>query len=354
MTFPDMSRLAEGLRGVIQSLPAGSFAFVMATGIVAITFRLHGFAEIAGLLASINRVGYCLLAALTVLRVILYRADVLAEFSDHLRGPGFLAIVAATSVLGAQSLVVGEALVVATALWYVAAAFWVLILYAFLIVMAVDARKPSLAFGINGGWHLLTVATQSVVVLGALVGARAAPLPAVQFILLTMFFAGGLLYVMTITLVFYRISFFDVAPAEFGPQYWINTGAAAISVLAGSTLLLRADSWPILHNYVPFLAGATVCFWAAGTFWIPFLFGMLAWRYFVRNDRFVYQTGLWGMVFPLGMYAASTFQLARAQGLDFLVPLSLIFAFVGLGAWLLTGGAFLAWMATSVRAPSPE
>jgi tellurite resistance protein TehA-like permease len=227
-----------------------------------------------------------------------------------------------------------------------------LILYAFLIVMAIGKRKPSIGSGINGGWHLLTVATQSIVVLGALIGAKDAPLPAFQFVFLTMFLAGGLLYVMTITLVFYRISFFEVTPVEFGPLYWIDMGAAAISVLAGSTLLLEVDTWPILHNYASFLAGVTVCFWAAGTFWIPFLFGMLGWRYLVHEDAFVYQTGLWGMVFPLGMYAASTFELARAQGLTFLDPLSLIFTFIGLGAWLLTSGAFLASTGSPFRAAS--
>lgn len=337
---------------LIETLPAGSFAFVMATGIVAIALYLHGFFEIGIILAAINWIGYCLLMALTILRLTYYRAAVIDDFSDHLRGPAFLTVVAGTAVLGAQSIVIEQTQFVASILWYLAAAFWILILYAFLIVIAVDERKPSIGSGINGGWHLLTVATQSIVVLGGLAGAKEAPLPAFQFIFVTMFLAGGLLYAMTITLVFYRISFFEVTPIEFGPLYWIDMGGAAISVLAGSTLLLRTDTWPILRSYAPFLTGATVCFWAAGTFWIPFLFGMLGWKYLVRKQQFVYQTGLWGMVFPLGMYAVSTFELARAQGLAFLDPLSLIFAFVGLAAWLLTGGAFLVSLVRSFRAPS--
>lgn len=89
----------------------------------------------------------------------------------------------------------------------------------------------------------------------------------------------------------------------------------------------------------------------AGAFWIPFLFRMLGWRYLVREDEFVYETGLWGMVFPLGMYAASTFELARAQGLAFPDPPSLIFAFVGLVAWLVTAGAFAVSAATWLRSP---
>jgi tellurite resistance protein TehA-like permease len=336
----------------IESLPPGSFAFVMATGIVAIALDLHGFHEIGEILGAVNWVGYSLLTALTVLRLIFYRAAVAEDFSHHLRGPGFLTLVAGTSVLGAQCVVIEQMQVVATILWYWALGLWIVILYAFLIVMAVDERKPSLGSGINGGWNLLTVATQSIVVLGGLIGARAAPLPAFQFIFLAMFLAGGLLYLMTITLIFYRVSFFEVTPKEFGPLYWIDMGGAAISVLAGATLLQRADTWPILHHYAPFLAGATVCFWAAGTFWIPFLFGMLGWRYLVRKDAFIYEVGLWGMVFPLGMYATSTFELARAENLEFLEPLSVIFAFVGFAAWLVTGGALLMSMPSYLRRSS--
>lgn len=331
----------SGFWQAVASLHPGSFAFVMATGIVAIAFHLHEFFEVGAVLGAINWVGYCVLAALTILRLTFYGSALIEDFTDHLRSPGFLTLVAGTSVLGAQSIVVEQARVVATILWYGAAGLWALVLYAFLISMAVGAHKPSLGSGINGGWNLLTVATQSIVVLGGLVGARAVPHPAVQFILLAMFFVGGLLYVMTITLIFYRISFFEVTPEEFGPLYWINMGGAAISVLAGATLLQRAENWSILHHYASFLSGAAVCFWAAGTFWIPFLIGMFAWRYLVRADAFRYEVGLWGMVFPLGMYATSTYVLARAESLPFLDPLSLIFAFIGLGAWLATSAAFL-------------
>lgn len=39
---------------LVKSLPTGSFAFVMVTGIVAIASRLHGFTEIGEILGVIN------------------------------------------------------------------------------------------------------------------------------------------------------------------------------------------------------------------------------------------------------------------------------------------------------------
>jgi len=42
----------------------------------------------------------------------------------------------------------------------------------------------------------------------------------------------------------------------------------------------------------------------------------------------------WGMVFPLGMYAASTDRLAAAAGLDVVAPISRLFLPVAVLAWV--------------------
>src|SRR5215471_19189227 len=97
---------------------------------------------------------------------------------------------------------------------------------------------------------------------------------------------------------------------------------------------LRANAWPILGAYIPFLKGITLFFWAAATWWIPFLVALMVWRYVVRKDKLRYEPPLWGIVFPLGMYAAATFELIRAERLAFLGALSRIFMFAALAAWV--------------------
>jgi tellurite resistance protein TehA-like permease len=47
-----------------------------------------------------------------------------------------------------------------------------------------------------------------------------------------------------------------------------------------------------------------------------------------------YEPQLWGMVFPLGMYATSTYQLARGLELPFLQPIPHVFIIVALVAWV--------------------
>jgi hypothetical protein len=99
-------------------------------------------------------------------------------------------------------------------------------------------------------------------------------------------------------LIFYRLTFVQLSAHDFGPPYWINMGAVAITTLAGSILLLRMDQWQLLQEFRPFLKGFTVFFWSAATWCIPFLIALLSWRYLVRRDRLRYEPQLWGMVFP--------------------------------------------------------
>lgn len=345
-----------GPLGVAKRLSPGYFALVMATGIVAIACHLQAIPVAPAALGAFNWIAWCVLVVLTLVRITLFPGPVMQDLGDHLRGPGFLTTVAGASVLGAQTLAIEHAPAVAWPLWLLSALLWVLILYSFLISMAVTRRKPPLPGAINGGWLLTTVATQSVVVLGGalFVGTSAPPPPALQIALFALFLTGVMLYGMVMTLIFYRISFFPLDAEGFGPLYWIDTGGAAISTLAGATLILRTPDWPILAAYLPFLRGATLSVWAAASFWLPFLVGMLTWRYAISRDRFLYEPGLWGMVFPIGMYSVATFTLARAEGLPFLDPLSRAFAFAGLGAWVIAAGAFAASLLQSAKTLGAE
>ena len=113
-------------------------------------------------------------------------------------------------------------------------------------------------------------------------------------------------------------------------------GAAAITTLAGATLVARADHWPVLARFTPMLEGMTIFFWSAATWWIPFLAALTSWRYLVRRDTARYEPQLWSMVFPLGMYTTATLQMGRALELPMIIPLSEGFVYVALAAWIAT------------------
>jgi tellurite resistance protein TehA-like permease len=94
----------------------------------------------------------------------------------------------------------------------------------------------------------------------------------------------------------------------------------------------------------------TLLFWATASWWIPMLVILGFWRHVIKRFRFVYGPLYWGAVFPLGMYTACTWQLAKALHLDFLLPIPQYFIYAALAAWLLTFWgllhrlAILAWV----------
>jgi tellurite resistance protein TehA-like permease len=63
---------------------------------------------------------------------------------------------------------------------------------------------------------------------------------ALLFLTLCMFLLGCTLYLLLITLIFYRFTFVNFTPILLTPPYWINMGAVAITTLAGAPHPRRA------------------------------------------------------------------------------------------------------------------
>lgn len=140
---------------------------VMATGIVAIGANLLGMRAVAVALGWLNVGVYMVLWGLTLLRLLRYPREFRADLFDHVRGPGFFTVVAATCVLGSQFLSVWGRHGVAMLLWFGGTILWVPLTYAIFAGLTIKEKKPSLAEGLTGAWLIAVVATQSVAVLGA-------------------------------------------------------------------------------------------------------------------------------------------------------------------------------------------
>ncbi|HEX4885374.1 MAG TPA: tellurite resistance/C4-dicarboxylate transporter family protein [Casimicrobiaceae bacterium] len=325
---------APRLAGLADLSPA-YFGMVMATGIVSLAAHLLGMPRVAQALFGLNVLLYGALWLLNALRMVRYPRRFFGDMVDHLRGPGFFTAVAATSVLGSQFVVLAPDDRTGSALWMLAVALWIGLTYTIFAGLTVKAHKPTLDQGISGAWLLAVVATQSIAVLSGLLAAHIPPPYKLEmnFLALSMWLWGGMLYIWMMSLIFYRYTFFPLSPGDLSPPYWINMGAMAISTLAGSLLIINATDAPFLLSLLPFIKGFTVFYWATGTWWIPMLVILAVWRHVYRRFPLKYDPLYWGAVFPLGMYAAGTQEMIAAMGFDFLDWVPTVFLYLAFAAW---------------------
>ena len=288
------------VRKWLSALHPAYFALVMATGIVSINCKLLGLQTASLLLFWINVPAYFVLWGLYIARAAFFPTQFHNDWLSHKRGFGFFTSVAATSVLGSQFSLLGENQGMAEVLWWTALALWVLCTYSIFVLLAVRDKKPALEEGINGGWLVAVVATQSICVLGCLVKPQLfGDADFSLLFLLSFWMFGGMLYIWLISLIFYRYMFFRFEPSDLIPPYWINMGAVAISTLAGTQLILAFGDSRLLGEVLPFVKGLTAMYWATATWWIPMLLALGIWRHYVRRFKFTYDPLYWGLVFPL-------------------------------------------------------
>jgi tellurite resistance protein TehA-like permease len=344
-----------GLIAGLAGLSPAYFGMVMATGVVSLASHMLDLPRLARALFWLNVCTYGVLWLLNLARLIRHPRRFFGDIVDHLRGPGFFTMVAGSSVLGSQFVILANDHRAGVFLWAVAVILWLGVTYTVFTAFTIKERKPSLGQGISGAWLLAVVATQSIALLSALLAGHIGQPWKLEmnFFALSMWLWGGMLYIWMMSLIFYRYTFFPFAPDDLTPPYWINMGAMAISTLAGSMLIVNAPDAPFLLSLLPFLKGFTVFYWATGTWWIPMLLVLAFWRYVYKRFPLKYDPLYWGAVFPLGMYAASSREMADAMGLGFLDFIAPVFLCAALAGWTAAFVGVVRDVARRIRARRP-
>jgi tellurite resistance protein TehA-like permease len=330
-----------------QDLPAVYFALVMATGIVSIACHILKFTLLSDFLFYLNQFQYALLLLLLIVRITINSRGIASEFTNSSTGPAFLTFVAASCVLGIQFCLLKQFYQPAIILWLVALIAWLFMLYAFLLVMITKPAKPGLEDGLNGGWLLLVVSTQSLSILGTQLSAQL-PIPPVVtlFFTLAAFLLGLFFYLLLIPLIFLRLTFDPMKAKEFSPPYWVLMGAAAITTLSAATLIETISKTSTFVDLVPFLKVLSLFTWIIASFWISLLIILELWRHLFKKVPLKYEPTYWDTVFTLGMYTVCSYRLSKAFQLSWLQSLPEVFIYLALIAWLIT---FVAMIANIVK-----
>jgi tellurite resistance protein TehA-like permease len=331
-------------RDAVRTLNPGYFALVMATGIVSIAMQNHLAYPISVTLLWLAGVEYVALLGVYLWRLASFRSAVAADLSDPGRAFGYFTFVAATNVLGTR-LALDQHRIAALVLLAVGWLAWLVLGYVIPWTAVLGHAHHPILQNANGTWFIWVVASQSIAVLAATLepsvdtGRR-------ELALLAVFSwsVGMVLYAAAGILVAARMLLYPLRPDDMTPPYWVSMGATAITVLAGARIVQMADA-PMVNATRGLAAGASVVFWAFGTWLIPPLVAAGVWRHVVHRIPLRYEAPLWSVVFPLGMYGVGSHYLGQTDHLPAVNAIGANESWVALAAWALTFVAMLAHLA---------
>lgn len=323
------------IRSVVRHLSPGYFALVMATGIISVGLTLEGYTVASDVLLAVAAVAYVALVALTIWRVIAHRSIVARELTDPAIAFQSFTFVAATNVLGAR-FAIDWGIMLPAVLLGVSGVAWLISGYAIPWAVMLGRRRQSVLGGVDGTWFIWAVASQSVAVLAAgleteLVGIR----ELLSVVAILSWGVGLILYATIGMLVVVRLVTHGIAPEEFGPPYWVAMGAAAITILAGSRIVEMSDT-PMVDATRGLVAGGSLVLWCFATWLIPVLVAIGWWRHVRHRIPLVYTPALWGIIFPLGMYAVAGIYLGHADRLPLVTWVGSLWLWIAIAAWLVT------------------
>jgi tellurite resistance protein TehA-like permease len=340
------------VRNEIRSLHPEYFAFVMASGIVSIGMANHGQHVISSILLWVAGIAYVVLVILTAMRFAAYAPMVGADFTDPARGFSFFTFVAASDVLGTRLVAAGHRSI-ALVLLAVAVVVWLILGYVVpWTALLGQARRPVL-HAANGTWFLWVVGSQSVAILAAsLAASGSSGRSGLALLAVSCWVLGVCAYVVVAVLVAARGLLYELRPSDLTSPYWISMGAAAITVVAGSKIVLLHDE-AISAATRGLISGMSVVMWIVATWLVPALIAAGVWRHIVHRVSLGYQPMLWSVVFPLGMYGVASDSLSEVHDLPIIGWIGSHECWIALLAWALVFAAMVWHLLSIARQPTP-
>jgi tellurite resistance protein TehA-like permease len=196
-----------------------------------------------------------------------------------------------------------------------------------------------------GASFVLTVSTESLAVLAATLAASEHAHWLLDAALVPFGFGLGF-YVFVIC----RFDFRQLGVGR--GDHWITGGALAISTLAAGKITTSAKALAILGDGGGAPKDLAVGLWALTMLWLPVLLLAEALR-----PRLRYDVRRWSTVFPVGMYAACSFAVGKADHATTITRFARVWVWVALAVWAVVFAAMIGRAIQIVRAdvePNPR
>ena len=320
------------IRILARDLPPGSFALVMASGIIAIALELTGHHTVSLIPASVTGAGYLLLILMNGYRVIAFSSALVTDLRSRSRSVGHFTFVAGTNVVGVLAQLRGWP-AAAIPLFTAGALAWLVLGYVVPWSMLLGRRDGSVLQGVNGTWLLWAVSSQSVAIAAADLEIAYDGVRQYLAALAILAWALGVVqYGVVVVVLLLRFIARPVHTADLDPSYWVTMGALAITAVAGAQIT-EMDSAPMVNVTRPVIAGLSVIAWCIATWLIPVLVAVGWWRHVRHRIPLRYETSLWSLVFPLGMYAVAGIDLGLADHLPLVQTIGSAWAWVATAVW---------------------
>jgi tellurite resistance protein TehA-like permease len=289
----------------------------MSTGILSTATQVAGLRLLSVALLVLAGLAELALGAVLVGRLLTDRSGWRADAGT----PASLTGVAATAVLGGRIASLGW-----TGIAWVLLAGSALLWLVLLPLVLRHWHVPTV-----GASFLTCVATEGLAVLAATQGAITGSPQTVA--------AGVVAFLLGLVLYVVVVARFDWRQLIVGAgDQWVAAGALAISSLAGAELLLAGDRLRLLAGVRQPLGLLDLVLWSVAVVGYAVLLGSeIRWR------RWRYDVRRWATVFPMGMTAAASFSVARAERLSAPAVLGHVLLWPALAAWALTAVGATGW-----------
>ena len=279
----------------------------MATEIISIAFHFQTFQVISQILFMTGFIAYLLLCFLYGLRLFCHFKEVRNDLLNPKRVFFYFTFIAGTNTLGVRSALAGYE-ILPIVLCFLALIAIIPFIY-FVLISLIFCNRHSLIESLDPSWLLMTVASSSMAIMVSYIVKENSSFASALSLGGFFFWSFGLItYFIILGFIFQKLFFSHLK--EISPAYWLCIGAAAITIVAGNSLLDSIPGYFHSIHEMSFIRSVNGILWTFATILLPLLILMEGWKYFVYKEPLQYSPALWSMVFPMGMYTMATYLIS--------------------------------------------